>query len=135
VSNLLARDHQVVAFIASTGGFETENQQYLFEFRSTGRTEREVRLPRERRLTGRTLVVLLGIAVAVIRILVVSFGIDRAVDSTEPPTVQDGYEAICPYVKAFPTADAYREWSKTVDAPTVAIPLAGATELAVELAR
>lgn len=68
---------------------------------------------------------------------VFSFGIDAAVDppSGEAPSLEDGYAAICPYVKAFPTADAYRAWSKAVDAPTVAMPLAGATELAAELAR
>ena len=66
---------------------------------------------------------------------VFSFGIDRHVD---PPTGDDpsmavGYESICPYVKAFPTAEDYYSWASTVPAPTVALPLAGATGLAVAL--
>lgn len=66
---------------------------------------------------------------------VFSFGIDRHVDppGEDGPSASDGYDAICPYVKAFPDADAYRSWARTVPAPTVALPLAGATELATSL--
>jgi len=68
---------------------------------------------------------------------VFSFGIDSAVGppSGATPSLEDGYAAICPYVKAFPAPAAYQEWAKTVDAPTVAMPLAGATELATALTR
>ena len=66
---------------------------------------------------------------------VFSFGIDRHVDSPgeAEPSIHTGYEAICPYVKAFPKVDAYHRWAGTVAAPTVALPLAGATELAAAL--
>lgn len=64
-----------------------------------------------------------------------SFGIDRHVEppGEDGPSLAVGYESICPYVKAFPTADAYHAWAGTVPAPTVALPLAGATELAATL--
>lgn len=66
---------------------------------------------------------------------VFSFGISTdAVASDDGPTLQDGYEAVCPYVKAFPDRPAYEEWAETVDAATVAMPLAGATEIARALA-
>jgi hypothetical protein len=66
---------------------------------------------------------------------VFSFGISTdVVTGDDGPTLQDGYEAVCPYVKAFPDRAAYEEWAETVDAVTVAMPLAGATELASALA-
>lgn len=67
---------------------------------------------------------------------VFSFGIDRHVDppGEEEPSLQTGYESICPNVRAFPTADAYRAWAGTVPAPTVALPLADGTALAASLA-
>lgn len=46
------------------------------------------------------------------------------------PTLEDGYAAICPYVKAFPDYDAYEQWAGDVAAVTVALPLAGATDVA-----
>jgi alkylmercury lyase len=68
---------------------------------------------------------------------VVSFGIDPAaaesVDERDP-THADAYAAICPYVRAFPTRDAYADWAGTVHAPTIALPLADATALAHALA-
>lgn len=66
---------------------------------------------------------------------VFSFGIDSTV---EPPnddglSLERGYAAICPYVKAFPSRDVYERWAETVSAATVAMPLEGATELAEAL--
>lgn len=46
------------------------------------------------------------------------------------PTLEDGYAAICPYVKAFPNCEAYEQWVNEVPAATVAMPLAGATAVA-----
>lgn len=68
---------------------------------------------------------------------VFSFGIDASVtDSTgNRPSLDVGYAAICPYVRAFSNPDAYERWAKTVHAPTVAMPLAGATELAMALVK
>jgi hypothetical protein len=66
---------------------------------------------------------------------VFSFGIATdVITAADGPTVQDGYEAVCPYVKAFPDREAYEEWAERVDAATVAMPLAGATEIASALA-
>lgn len=67
---------------------------------------------------------------------VFSFGIDETVDPPvgETPTLERGYAAICPYVKAFPTPEAYEQWAETVAAPTVAMSPADATELAAALA-
>jgi len=66
---------------------------------------------------------------------VFSFGInpDVAADKEEV-TLEDGYAAICPYVKAFSGREAYEEWAASVGVPTVAMPLDGATELATALA-
>lgn len=68
---------------------------------------------------------------------VFSFGIDETVEapSNDRPTLERGYAAICPYVKAFPEPKAYERWARSVPAATVAMPLAGATELAAELVR
>jgi hypothetical protein len=66
---------------------------------------------------------------------VFSFGISTdVVTGADGPTLQDGYEAVCPYVKAFPDREAYEEWAVRVGAATVAMPLAGATEIASALA-
>lgn len=66
---------------------------------------------------------------------VFSFGIDdRAVTTgRDRPTLEDGYAAICPYVRAFPDREAYQRWAASVPAATVAMPLAGATDLAAAL--
>lgn len=59
---------------------------------------------------------------------VVSFGIAET-DSSTAPTLQDGYEAICPYVKAFPDRTSYEQWAKETTAPTVGMPFETATAL------
>ncbi len=66
---------------------------------------------------------------------VFSFGIDDGdvQDSDGEPTLAEGYAAICPYVNAFPDEAAYRHWAASVPAATVALPLAGATDLAAAL--
>lgn len=66
---------------------------------------------------------------------VFSFGVDRSVDppSDGDPAPADIYRAVCPYVTAFPDRAAYESWAASVDAATVAMPLAGATELATAL--
>ena len=66
---------------------------------------------------------------------VFSFGVadDPVAPTNDVVDVTDVYEAICPYVKAFPDGAAYREWADTVPAATVAAPLGGATELAAAL--
>lgn len=66
------------------------------------------------------------------RTAVFSFGIDQAVreQPDQEPTITEGYAAICPYVKAFPSAAAYTRWAGSVSATTVALPLEGATEIA-----
>lgn len=68
---------------------------------------------------------------------VFSFGIENSVEppTNDGPTLEQGYALICPYVKAFPNTEAYRQWSRRVSASTVALPLSGATELAAELVR
>lgn len=67
---------------------------------------------------------------------VFSFGIDDGVEpATDGSVLEDGYAAICPYVRAFPNAEAYERWAESVQAPTVAMPLEGATQLAAELVR
>ena len=60
-------------------------------------------------------------------------GTDAHEQSGGNPTLQDGYAAICPYVKAFPDREAYEQWADTVPAATVALPLAGATDVASAL--
>lgn len=63
---------------------------------------------------------------------VFSFGISDSLDVSPAcePTHQDVYAAICPYVRAFPTASAYREWAAEAAAQTVALPLTDARSLA-----
>lgn len=64
---------------------------------------------------------------------VFSFGIAADPPGDGEPSVADFYAAGCPYVKAFPDREAYERWAETVPAHTVAMPLAGATELAAAL--
>lgn len=66
---------------------------------------------------------------------VFSFGVERSVEppADGAPSHADIYAAICPYVRAFPDGDAYERWARTVPAATVALPLAGATEIAARL--
>ena len=68
---------------------------------------------------------------------VFSFGIEptgRAGANT-PPTLEEGYAAICPYVQAFPDKQSYEQWAVSVPAITVGMPLEGATDLARRLAK
>ena len=66
---------------------------------------------------------------------VFSFGIDAAVEPPDDgtPSASDVYEAVCPYVQAFPDAAAYESWAESVEAATVAIPLGGTTAVAAAL--
>jgi len=65
---------------------------------------------------------------------VFSFGISEDVSEADDRAVEDAYGEMCPYVKAFPDRAAYEQWAADVPAVTVAMPLAGATELAAALA-
>ncbi|WP_226023904.1 organomercurial lyase [Halomicrobium salinisoli] len=62
------------------------------------------------------------------------FSVGIATDAGErsggDPTLEDGYAAVCPYVRAFPDREAYEQWADDAPAATVAMPLSGATELA-----
>ena len=66
---------------------------------------------------------------------VFSFGVAESVEppADEGPSHADVYAAVCPYVRAFPDADAYARWAATVPAVTVAMPFAGATDVAEKL--
>ncbi|RQG96768.1 organomercurial lyase [Natrarchaeobius oligotrophus] len=61
-----------------------------------------------------------------------SFGIaaDANPLSTADRRLGAAYEAICPFVRAFPDRASYGTWAATVPAATIATPLADATELA-----
>jgi hypothetical protein len=63
---------------------------------------------------------------------VFSFGAARGVErpADGEPSHDTIYDAVCPYVKAFPDRDAYERWAARVPTATVAAPLAGATAIA-----
>ncbi len=62
---------------------------------------------------------------------VYSFGVDPSVTAPgEGLTLERGYEAICPFVKAFPNAATYHDWRNRHAVPTVALSLSDATDLA-----
>lgn len=66
---------------------------------------------------------------------VMSLGI--AADAEAPddePTPEAVYEAVCPYVKAFPSRDTYESWAAGVDAATIGMPLAAGVPVAAALA-
>jgi len=65
----------------------------------------------------------------------VSFGVLTTAGSVPEgePTREDVYASVCPVVKAFPSPGAYEEWSRTVPAATVAMPLFDATAIAAAL--
>ena len=66
---------------------------------------------------------------------VFSFGVDQTVapPADGEPSSATVYAAVCPYVRAFPDASSYESWANTVPAATVAMPLAGATDVAAAL--
>lgn len=51
-------------------------------------------------------------------------------DAPDPTAV---YEAICPYVKAFPSREAYHAWAAGTDAATVGLPVAAGVPIAAAL--
>jgi hypothetical protein len=65
-----------------------------------------------------------------------SFGV--AADGDAPrsadPTPEEAYGAICPYVKAFPSREAYGRWAESIDVVTVGLPLAAGVPIAAALA-
>ncbi len=65
---------------------------------------------------------------------VFSFGCATDAGGDGDPSHADVYDAVCPYVRAFPSVAAYDRWRRTVAAPTVATSLDGATDLAAALA-
>lgn len=66
---------------------------------------------------------------------VFSLGIGNDIDppANDTPTLADGYQAICPYVRAFPDRSAYDRWAGSVPAATVAFPPGHAVDLAAIL--
>lgn len=66
---------------------------------------------------------------------VFSFGVERDPEpAAESGSVsEDIYSVVCPYVKAFPDRTAYERWAERVPAATVAMPLAGNTDIAAAL--
>lgn len=66
---------------------------------------------------------------------VVSFGIAANVEPSGDggPDPEDVYRAVCPYVKAFRTREAYEGWAAAVDAATFAMPLEAGMPVAMAL--
>lgn len=67
---------------------------------------------------------------------VLSFGVSEAVapPESDDQVAENLYAAMCPYVRAFEDYDAYRDWADEVDAASVAVPLAEASDVALALA-
>lgn len=63
-----------------------------------------------------------------------SFGIATGAADVTDPAVDDVYEGVCAYVKAFPSREAYQAWAAAVDGATVGLPLADALPIAAALA-
>jgi alkylmercury lyase len=63
-----------------------------------------------------------------------SFGIaPEAVTGDGEPTPEEVYGAVCPYVKAFPSREAYEGWAAATDAATVGLPLTAGLPVATAL--
>ncbi len=62
-----------------------------------------------------------------------SFGIATEAADVTDPTVETVYGHVCPYVRAFPTRERYREWAASVDAATVGLPLSAGLPIAAAL--
>lgn len=58
-----------------------------------------------------------------------SSAVERSADG--PSAVEAN---VCPYVKAFPSREAYERWADRVDAATVGMPLADGVPVAAALA-
>lgn len=61
---------------------------------------------------------------------VFAFGVAPDPPGDGDPDIADVYAVVCPYVRAFPDAAAYRRWAAGTDGPTVAAQLSDATALA-----
>ena len=66
---------------------------------------------------------------------VMSFGITTTAPERvdDELTVEAVYEAVCPYVKAFPSQERYESWAAGVDGATVGLPLTAGMPIAAAL--